>query len=344
MFSIIIPIHNEEENIPSLIESLSCQKDKRFRVVFVDNNSTDNSINVINKVSPQLPVENIVITEKKKGQFKAIEAGNNFVRENFSDEFVAILDADSVLETARWSESVNRLISVGNNTAFIFGPIMYQKISGFKNINKLLSINDSLVETLMRDIGWFACGSNSIIRSSFLFKAQNQMGNWKSEKDLHTSFRLLQLGGIVFNPERIITSSRRFLMDKKNIINWGTCYEIFAKSKSSGSDGNPLNSDITNVLSRDILKGRIYKIILRNLLPIVILSKEKEVLNRLIARFPTLVVTTKEFAELRRDFDFTDTKKSLDSMIEELRNIKEVKEIIKQMAFDSICRLKQKRD
>ena len=66
MFSIIIPIFNEEHNLISLIKEikLSLKNYKRYELIFVNDFSTDNTLNILEK-------------EKKNFNFKIINNKNN---------------------------------------------------------------------------------------------------------------------------------------------------------------------------------------------------------------------------------------------------------------------------
>ena len=52
MLSIVIPIYNEERNIPILYKSLKSVLNKyQYEIIFVDDGSTDNTFNILKTIS-----------------------------------------------------------------------------------------------------------------------------------------------------------------------------------------------------------------------------------------------------------------------------------------------------
>lgn len=63
--SIVVPAHNEEENIGSLISDLLRLKDIWDELIVVDDNSADNTRKIIDKFSKK--IKNMVVIHRKKG-------------------------------------------------------------------------------------------------------------------------------------------------------------------------------------------------------------------------------------------------------------------------------------
>ena len=75
--SVVIPIFNEEENIPKLIDALNKvlkTLNKSYEVIFVDDGSTDNSFKVLKDLIPN-PNFKIISFRRNFGQTTAISAG-----------------------------------------------------------------------------------------------------------------------------------------------------------------------------------------------------------------------------------------------------------------------------
>ena len=98
--SIIIPVYNESRNLEKTVNNLKKIKKriKKFNLIFVDDFSTDNTFDVLNKFSKKYSFIKI-FKNKKKGLGSAIEEGIR--KSNFN--YVAIFMADS-------SDSINDLI------------------------------------------------------------------------------------------------------------------------------------------------------------------------------------------------------------------------------------------
>jgi undecaprenyl-phosphate 4-deoxy-4-formamido-L-arabinose transferase len=91
--SIVIPIYNEERNIPLLAEQLAkvlAEYPRRAEVVFVDDGSQDGSVAALRRTSDLLPQATVVKLNRNYGQHPAVLAGFVHAR----GDVVVTLDAD----------------------------------------------------------------------------------------------------------------------------------------------------------------------------------------------------------------------------------------------------------
>ncbi len=101
-WTVVIPYFNEEDWLPATLESLTAQSLRPFRVVLVDNGSTDSTPEKARAwADAQTGIEVTLVSETTPGQVHALERG---IRE-VTTEFIAIADADTIypphyLETA----------------------------------------------------------------------------------------------------------------------------------------------------------------------------------------------------------------------------------------------------
>ena len=101
-WTIVIPYFNEEKWLPATLESLSAQTLRPFRVVLVDNGSTDSTPALARRwAEAQQGIETRLLTQPVPGQVHALHMGIAAVE----TEFIAICDADTIypphyLETA----------------------------------------------------------------------------------------------------------------------------------------------------------------------------------------------------------------------------------------------------
>ncbi len=101
-WTIVIPYFNEEAFLPATLASLSAQTHRPFRVILVDNGSTDNSPALARAwAQAQQGIRTTLLSEPTPGQVHALAAGVAAVE----TEFLAICDADTLyppgyLETA----------------------------------------------------------------------------------------------------------------------------------------------------------------------------------------------------------------------------------------------------
>lgn len=86
--SVVIPIYNEERFIDSCLNALSQQTNKPYEIIVVNNNCTDNSLQIISKYKDVK-----VINEPKQGLSYARNKGYSFA----SGDIIARLDADTII-------------------------------------------------------------------------------------------------------------------------------------------------------------------------------------------------------------------------------------------------------
>ena len=91
--SVVIPVYNEEENLPELLGRLTKvlkASGKTYEVIFVDDGSSDRSPEILKKAVKENPELKVVLFNKNYGQHNAIFAG--FAQAQ--GEIVVTLDAD----------------------------------------------------------------------------------------------------------------------------------------------------------------------------------------------------------------------------------------------------------
>lgn len=92
--SIVVPVYNEEENLPELVDQILAallSVDYDWDVTFVDDGSKDNSVQVIKQLQSQYPDRiRSVVFRRNYGQTAAIAAGIN----HSDGDIVVLMDAD----------------------------------------------------------------------------------------------------------------------------------------------------------------------------------------------------------------------------------------------------------
>lgn len=109
---VVVPFYNEEKLIGNLLHSFARQTDKNFHLILVNNNSTDNSANIVENFiqnNKNISVEMILESEKGTGYAlhtgfrKAISQGANYL---------ARTDADCEVEK-NWVKKIRKYFSQG---------------------------------------------------------------------------------------------------------------------------------------------------------------------------------------------------------------------------------------
>lgn len=106
-WSIVLPIYNEQAFMHATLASLAAQREP-FRLILVDNASTDNSHALAREIIARYAMNGIVLSEPKPGQVHALERGIAEV----DTELVAICDADTYYPPDYLTEAA-RLLDAG---------------------------------------------------------------------------------------------------------------------------------------------------------------------------------------------------------------------------------------
>jgi glycosyltransferase involved in cell wall biosynthesis len=99
---IIVPAYNAARYLPVAIESVVAQTFEDWRILLVDDGSTDNTADVVAPFVERLGVKLKYIRQANKG----LPAARNVAISHSSAEFLALLDADDVWLPSRLTESL----------------------------------------------------------------------------------------------------------------------------------------------------------------------------------------------------------------------------------------------
>lgn len=131
-FLIIIPAHNEEQNLSFTLDSLQQQSGKDFKVVVVNDGSTDSTPDVIRKYTEtdsRFETINLQKSEHQPGS-KVVHAFKNGLQAQSVDEFDIIckFDADIILPE-NYLETVEKAFA--NNQGYgLVGGLLYVEKEG----------------------------------------------------------------------------------------------------------------------------------------------------------------------------------------------------------------------
>jgi glycosyltransferase involved in cell wall biosynthesis len=148
--SIIIPVYNEEENLQRVQEAF----EKYFqiakiasKVIFVNDGSKDNSLQIIRDINKSNPLFTYISFEKNRGLSAAIKAGFDYA----DTKWVGYIDAD--LQTT--PEDFNILADYCNEYDLVTGVRTGRQDSFVKNLSSKIanSIRRSFTHDGMDDTG-----------------------------------------------------------------------------------------------------------------------------------------------------------------------------------------------
>lgn len=130
LVSIIIPSYNSELFISETITSVLNQTYKNFELIIVDDNSIDDSLNIIKKFAKNDDRIKLVCLKLNSGVANA----RNIGLENSSGDYIAFLDSDDKWYSNKLEEQLNFMIL--NNYHFTFTS--YNKFDNSGNILNLV--------------------------------------------------------------------------------------------------------------------------------------------------------------------------------------------------------------
>lgn len=116
--SIVIPVYNEADQLEICLQSIARQTRKPYEVIVVDNNSTDESIEIARHFDFVT-----VLSEPRQGVVHARNTGFNAAR----GEIIGRIDADSRLQPD-WAEVVAKTFTE-DSVACISGTVRYHDMS-----------------------------------------------------------------------------------------------------------------------------------------------------------------------------------------------------------------------
>jgi len=92
-YSVVVPVYNEEENLPKLTEEIARAMSgvgKPYEIIYVDDGSKDGSLEAIRAAKRDNPNVRAIVFDKNCGQSAALEAGMRSSR----GEVIITMDAD----------------------------------------------------------------------------------------------------------------------------------------------------------------------------------------------------------------------------------------------------------
>ena len=161
--SIVIPVHNEADNIPTLADEIAAAlKDRRFEAIFVNDGSGDETEAVLRKLGRTRPWLRQIKHAQSSGQSAAIRSGVRAARA----DMVATLDGDGQNDPAFLPKLLAALENAPPQVGLVNGQRLKRK-GGFKRLQSIIAngVRAAVLRDATRDTG---CGLKAFRREVYL--------------------------------------------------------------------------------------------------------------------------------------------------------------------------------
>lgn len=178
-FTVIIPFRNEAEHLPFLLKSISELNYPKnlVEIIFVDDESSDSSVNLIEKFLMKFKFDLKIINNNRQSNSPKKDALSAAI-ELASHEWIVTTDADCVLPKY-WLDAFDCFIQ-SHDAIYIVAPVTYTNVNSFFERFQLLDFL-SLQGATIGGFGIkkpFLCnGANLAYKKSFFYKIGGFEGN-----------------------------------------------------------------------------------------------------------------------------------------------------------------------
>jgi len=201
--SVVIPVYNEEKYIKNCLDSLMNQREKPDEIIVVDNNCTDNTVEIVKKYKSVK-----IIKEITQGMTPARNAGFN----QAEYEIIAKCDADSILHPY-WIKNIKNVFLRDPYVIAISMPIKFSDIC-FILDNTIPFYIYLFIPRLMTGF-YYLIGPGYAIKKTIWNKIKNEicLDDRKVHEDIDISFHLKKYGKIFHDRKNAVSSSARRIVN-----------------------------------------------------------------------------------------------------------------------------------
>jgi biofilm PGA synthesis N-glycosyltransferase PgaC len=200
--SIIVPCHNEGENIRDTIEYLANQEYENYDIIAVNDGSTDNTAELLDELKDQYPMLRVIHLAQNQGKAMAMRVGTLFS----SSEYLICIDGDALLDRYATTWLVHHLTSAPRVGAVTGNPRVRNRstLLGKIQVGEFSSII-GMIKRAQRIYGRVFTVSGVV--AAFRRTALHQVGYWSTDmvtEDIDISWKLqLNHWDIRFEPNAL---------------------------------------------------------------------------------------------------------------------------------------------
>lgn len=199
LVSVVIPVYNSEKYIKETINSIKKQTYLNWELIIVDDHSTDNSLNEINKVTKD--IKNKVTVHHLDKNLGEAGARNTAIK-LAKGRYLAFLDSDDIWNEDKLKKQIDFMKT--NNYYFTYTYFNYLKENKLKKVLKIpdkLSYKKALKNTCI-------LLSTVIIDTKKINKKYISMPNIKQGADTATWWSILKKGYMAYCLNEYLTNYR----------------------------------------------------------------------------------------------------------------------------------------
>ncbi len=160
-FSIIIPTFNRANDLKRALHSIKIQSFEDWEIIVVDNNSIDETVEIINEFPLNKKISYFLIEN-----FGVIGKSRNLGIAKAKGKYIAFLDSDDWWNENKLSTDFDCL---ENGADLVYSDFYMVKSSDEKKIVKVRALKDNITIDLLRN-GNAICNSSVVVRKSILDK------------------------------------------------------------------------------------------------------------------------------------------------------------------------------
>lgn len=203
LLTMIIPLYNEVKNIEKCIQVLLKQSVQEFGVIFIDDGSTDSTLQELNNIleATQLVFDIKILKQENQGAARARQLG----LQNTCTPYIAMLDCDDSLSPDYVEQFYNSISIALVEPDIIIPDLQIQNEVGewrkleFYTSNDLLLSEDCIVNSLgqWRIHGIFACKRDLMLKSTKYYLKYNPDLNYINNDEIITRLNFYFANSII---------------------------------------------------------------------------------------------------------------------------------------------------
>lgn len=187
MVSIIMPNYNGDANLEKSIRSVLNQSFTNFELIIIDDNSTDNSLKVINHFLNSDKRIKLLVNEENIGPSLSRNKGVNFSR----GKYIAFLDSDDLWEKSKLEIQVNFMES--NEIKFSYTSyVKFDHNDLIRTVHARLKINEKML--LRKNY----LGTSSVMINKEFFGEMIEFKDLKRAEDYELWLRLIKESKMIY--------------------------------------------------------------------------------------------------------------------------------------------------